>query len=44
MTHWMKEKSVTERYGCISDQELVDAIDAMTFDHGRTKYWRADGV
>jgi integrase len=35
--HWFKEKSVTERYGRISDQELVQAIDRMTFDHGDTE-------
>ena len=29
-------KSVTERYGRISDQELLQAIDRMTFDHGDT--------
>jgi integrase len=37
--HWMKEKSVTERYGRISDQELLKAIDDMTFDHGQTEIW-----
>lgn len=37
--HWMKEKSVTERYGRISDEELVSAIDSMTFDHGATEIW-----
>jgi integrase len=35
--HWFKEKSVTERYGRISDQELLQAIDRMTFDHGDTE-------
>jgi integrase len=35
--HWFKEKSVTERYGRISDQELTAAIDRMTFDHGETE-------
>jgi integrase len=34
MGHWFKEKSVTERYGRIGDQELIQAIDRMTFDHG----------
>jgi hypothetical protein len=35
--HWLKEKSVAEGYGRISDAELVQAIDAMTFDHGETE-------
>ena len=37
--HWLQEKSVTERYGRISDEELVRAIDSMTFDHGATEIW-----
>ncbi len=37
MGHWMKEKSVNDRYGRISDKELLDAIDKMTFDHGDTE-------
>ena len=37
MGHWFKEKSVSERYGRISDQELWGAIDGMTFDHGETE-------
>jgi integrase len=37
--HWLKEKSVAEGYGRISDAELVQAIDAMTFDHGQTEIW-----
>ncbi len=37
MGHWFREKSVTERYGRISSQELVRAIDLMTFDHGETE-------
>ena len=40
--HWFKEKSVTERYGRISDKELVQAIDAMTFDHGVTEIYVAE--
>lgn len=28
---------VSQRYGWISDEELVVAVDAMTFDHGETK-------
>jgi integrase len=35
--HATKEKSVTLRYGRISDQELIQAIDNMTFDHGDTE-------
>jgi integrase len=35
--HSTKERSVSERYGRISDQELVNAIDSMTFDHGETE-------
>lgn len=35
--HWYKAKSVNDRYGRISDQELVAAIDKMTFDHGDTE-------
>jgi integrase len=37
MGHWFKEKSVSERYGFISKQELIEAIDQMTFDHGPTQ-------
>jgi integrase len=36
MGHWFKGKSVNNRYGYIDDQELIRAIDAMTFDHGET--------
>jgi len=35
--HSTKERSVSERYGRISDKELIDAIDSMTFDHGETE-------
>ena len=41
--HWYKEKSVTERYGRISDQELLQAIDLMTFEHGETEIVVAKG-
>ena len=37
MGHSSRMKSVHERYGRISDQELVDAIDQMTFDNGETE-------
>jgi len=32
--HAGKGKTVSERYGRISDQELVQEVDKMTFDHG----------
>jgi integrase len=34
MGHWSKGKTVSERYGRIKDDQLVRAIDSMTFDHG----------
>ncbi len=34
--HTNKHLSVMERYRQISDEELVQAIDAMTFNHGET--------
>ncbi len=37
MGHWFKGKSVNDRYGRISDQELLAAIDKMTFNHGETE-------
>jgi integrase len=37
--HWLREKSVTERYGRISDKELVEAVDLLTFDHGETEIY-----
>ncbi len=37
MGHWFKGKSVNDRYGYVSDEELVQAVDRMTFDHGETK-------
>jgi integrase len=37
MGHWYRGKNINERYGRIGDQELIDAIDAMTFDHGDTE-------
>lgn len=39
--HSTRQRSVSERYGRISDQELVQAIDLMTFDHGETEIWVA---
>jgi hypothetical protein len=28
-----------ERYGRISEAELLRAVDSMTFDHGETEIW-----
>ncbi len=36
MGHWYRGRSVSERYGRISDAELIRAIDGMSFDHGET--------
>jgi integrase len=48
MGHWFKEKSVNERYGRIGNEELLQAIDSMTFDHGETEIlvgsWKSDNV
>jgi integrase len=35
--HSSKQRLVSERYGRISDLELVKAIDSMTCDHGKTE-------
>lgn len=35
--HSERGKSVVERYGRISDEELLKAIDGMTFDNGETE-------
>jgi hypothetical protein len=37
MGHWFRGKTVNERYGRISDEELLAAIDLMTFDFGDTE-------
>lgn len=37
MGHWYRGRSVNERYGRISDTELLRAIDGMSFDHGETE-------
>jgi hypothetical protein len=37
MGHSQRGKSVHEGYGFISDEELIRAIDGMTFDHGETQ-------
>ena len=35
--HWNRERSVNERYGRLSDAELLRAVDSMTFDNGETE-------
>ena len=35
--HSSKQRLVSERYGRISDKELVSAIDTMTSDHDTTE-------
>jgi len=35
--HWFRGRSVNERYGHVSDQELLAAVDKMTFDNGETE-------
>jgi hypothetical protein len=37
MGHWYRGRSINERYGRISDPELIRAIDGMSFDHGETE-------
>jgi len=37
MGHATRQRSVSERYGHISDQELIQAVDSLTFDHGDTQ-------
>ncbi len=34
-----RTRNVRERYEAISDQELLKAIDLMTFEHGPTEIW-----
>ena len=41
MGHTLKGKNVSDRYGRISDEELISAIDQMTFDHGETEIFVA---
>jgi len=41
--HAERGRLVVERYGRISDEELVSAVDAMTFDHGETEILAAKG-
>ena len=35
--YWFKGKSVNDRYGRISDLDLLEAVDRMTFEHGDTE-------
>jgi len=37
MGHWFRGKGIAERYGKVSDQELPDAMDRMTFENGDTE-------
>jgi hypothetical protein len=38
--HWTAEKPVHRRYGSLmEDDELLEAIDRLTFDHGKTHIW-----
>jgi integrase len=34
--HWNKGRAVNQRYGYVDDQELIRAIDRLTFNHGDT--------
>ena len=36
MGHSQRGRTVHEGYGFISDEELIRAIDGVTFDHGET--------
>ncbi|HMK36358.1 MAG TPA: site-specific integrase, partial [Desulfomonilaceae bacterium] len=35
--HWHRQRSVNERYGRISDVEMLKAVDSMVFDNGMTE-------
>jgi integrase len=41
MGHSNRVKNVSERYGSISEETLVRAIDQMTFKHGESEIWIA---
>jgi hypothetical protein len=41
MGHWNSGKSVRSRYGYISNEELVRAIEGFSSDHGETEIWVA---
>jgi integrase len=36
MGHWYAEKKISRRYGWVSDEELIEAIDMLKLDHGPT--------
>jgi len=37
MGHWFRGKSVDEAYDLFDDEDRVEAIDQMTYDHGETR-------
>jgi hypothetical protein len=37
LDHALKQKTVQSQYISVSDQELREAIDVTTFDHGETE-------
>ncbi len=39
MGHASRARNIHEGYGVIGDDELIKAIDLMTFDHGDTEIW-----
>jgi hypothetical protein len=39
MGHWWAGKNVNTRYGYISNEELVQAIERFTVDNGDTEIW-----
>ena len=42
--HALKVKDVSSRYGRISNEEFVRAIDQLTFEHGATEIVREDAA
>ena len=38
---WHRSKGIAERYGRISHEDLVRAINGMRFDEGKTEIWLA---
>jgi integrase len=41
MGHWRRSENVSERYDLIDQEDVVEAIDALTVDHGNTVVWTA---
>jgi hypothetical protein len=37
MGHWCRGRNVNERYGRISEEELLRAIESFDVDHGETE-------